>query len=49
MRKAGLSQGGEFSPENLAFKMLRTGGDIERLRDHYTDLKDRSLGLESAK
>lgn len=48
MRKAGLSSTGEFSPENLAFKMLRTGGDIERLRDHYQNLKDRSLGLDSA-
>lgn len=49
MRRAGLSDGGEFSPENLAFKMLRTSGDIGRLRDHFYNLKDRSLGLESAK
>ncbi len=48
MRRAGLSTGGEFSPENLAFKMLRSGGDIGRLRDHYYSLKDRALGLDSA-
>lgn len=48
MRKAGLEKEGEFSPENLAFKMLRTAGDIQRLRDHYHDLKDKKLGLESA-
>ena len=30
-RRAGLAEGGEFSPENLAFKMLRTQGYIGRL------------------
>jgi len=29
MRAAGLEQHGEFGPENLAFKMLRTQGNIE--------------------
>jgi hypothetical protein len=48
MRKSGLERGGEFSPENLAFKMLRTSGEIQRLRNHWNDLKDRKLGLESA-
>ena len=28
MRKAGLAKNGELGPENLAFKMLRTQGDI---------------------
>jgi hypothetical protein len=47
MRKSGLERGGEFSPENLAFKMLRTSGEIQQLRNHWNDLKDRKLGLES--
>jgi excinuclease UvrABC ATPase subunit len=48
MRKTGLARGGEFSPENLAFKMLRTSSEIQKLRNHWNDLKDRKLGLESA-
>ena len=48
MRKSGLERGGEFSPENLAFKMLRTSGEIQKLRNHWNNLKDRKLGLESA-
>lgn len=32
-RKAGLESGGEFSVDNLVFKKLRNGGDIEILID----------------
>ena len=32
-RQAGLDKGGEFSPENLAFKILRSKGIIKKLYD----------------
>jgi hypothetical protein len=31
MRQAGLDSGGELSTENLVFKVLRRGNEIERL------------------
>lgn len=37
-RKAGLAKGGEFSPENLAYKIIRNRGILEKLykiRDQY--------------
>lgn len=46
MRKAGLEAGGEFSPENLAFKILRTRGYQQRLFDRILELKDKQLSLE---
>ena len=46
-RKAGLSEKGEFGPENLAFKALRTQGIIDQLWAHRHDLEDRELSLES--
>jgi hypothetical protein len=45
-RKAGLEKGGEFSPENLAFKELRRSGDIERLIQGVLNKKDVSLSLK---
>ena len=45
MRKAGLARNGEFGPENLAFKMLRTQGDIGRLADALVAGRDRELSL----
>lgn len=36
MRKAGLNRSGEFSVENLTFKMLRNSGALQRL-DHLTN------------
>ena len=36
MRQSGLDRVGIYSPENLAFKMLRRSGDIQRLFDIYT-------------
>lgn len=48
MRKAGLAEGGEFSPENLAFKILRTRGLSKQLFDHILAIKDRQLSVESA-
>jgi len=48
MRKSGLARGGEFSVENLVFKLLRAEGDLGDLRDAMTDLKTKSFSLEHA-
>lgn len=47
MRQAGLQQGGEFSAENVTFKMLRAKGNLQELRDHMTALKIKKMSLES--
>jgi len=46
LRKTGLERAGEFSPENLAFKILRADGTLEKLRKHLGNLQDRDLGLD---
>ena len=46
MRKAGLARGGEFSPENLVFKILRAEGDLGDLKQRITDIKTREMSLE---
>lgn len=45
LRKAGLEQGGEFSIENLAFKLLRARGQIDKLRRHIDRLQSAELSL----
>ena len=49
MRNSGLRQHGEFSPENLTFKMLRTQGHIQRLVTARTAAKDQELSLVERK
>ena len=46
MRKAGLSNGGELSTENLAFKKLRNDGTIEKLKQMEKEQIDKELSLE---
>ena len=46
MRQAGLKTAGEFSAENLAFKMLRNLGDMERLMNAIAALRDTELSLK---
>ena len=46
-RRSGLAAGGEFSPENLAFKMLRTQGVIQKLWDAKAAYDDKKLSLEA--
>lgn len=46
LRKTGLEREGEFSIENIAFKILRNKGFIDKLRDHEYALKDKNLSLE---
>lgn len=49
LRKAGLETTGEFGVENIAFKVLRTQGWIDKLRQHIYDLEDQNLSLKERK
>jgi len=46
LRKSGLATQGEFGVENLAFKVLRAKGFIDKIRQHVYDLEDKNLGLK---
>ena len=46
-RQAGLDKGGEFSPENLAFKSLRSQGLIKKLYDVRGKLHSKELSIEN--
>ena len=46
MRRSGLDQTGIYSPENLAFKMLRRSGDIEQLFSIYTQSYDKLYSMD---
>jgi len=46
MRQAGLAKNGELGPENLAYKILRTQGLIEKLYTARTAAKDQQLSLQ---
>lgn len=46
MRKAGLARAGEWSVENLVFKILRNLGLIDRITDQIRELEDQELSLE---
>jgi predicted nucleotidyltransferase len=46
MRKAGLEASGEFSTENLVFKMLRNQGWLEKLNNYIGELQDQQLSIE---
>lgn len=45
MRQGGLEKGGEFSVDNLAFKVLRNTGAMARLYDAENQFTDRELSL----
>jgi hypothetical protein len=45
LRKAGLETGGEQSVENLAFKLLRARGSIDKLRRYIIKLESNELSL----
>jgi hypothetical protein len=46
MRKAGLERAGEWSVENLVFKILRNLGLIDQISDKIRELEDQQLSLE---
>jgi predicted nucleotidyltransferase len=45
MRQSGLESGGEFSTENLAFKVLRNLGWIDRVHQARADFIDKTYSL----
>ena len=45
MRKSGLERAGEFSDENMAFKVVRNSGMIEKIRQGITRLSDKLLSM----
>ena len=45
MRQSGLEAGGEFSTENLAFKVLRNLGWLDRVRNAQTEFIDKHYSL----
>ena len=45
-RKCGLERGGQFAPENIAFKVLRRNGYLGKLSDVVTNSYDRMMSLE---
>lgn len=46
MRQAGLYKEGEFSPENLAFKILRNSGYLDKLSKLKNNSFDKELSLD---
>lgn len=46
MRKAGLERAGEWSVENLVFKVLRNLGVIDQITEKIRELEDQELSLE---
>jgi hypothetical protein len=45
-RQSGLDKHGEFGPENIAFKILRTNGIIDNLYNHRNKLYSSQLSLD---
>lgn len=45
-RQAGLSKGGEFGPENLAYKALRSRGIMDKLYKHRDMLHSKELSID---
>lgn len=48
MRKAGLERAGEWSTENLVFKIIRNLGLIDQIAEKIRELEDEQLSLEQA-
>ncbi len=47
LRQSGLESGGEFSTENLAFKLLRRSGHLDKLHKAYQERYDKEYSMES--
>ena len=48
-RTSGLEKEGEFSYENLVFKVLRRNGYLEKLYDYQNELMDKNLSVDENK
>jgi len=46
MRQSGLAEAGIYSPENLAFKMLRNSGYLEKLSALHIESYDKMMSLD---
>lgn len=46
MRRAGLDEAGEFSTENLAYKVLRNQGYLDKLHNAIHSAQDRELSIK---
>ena len=46
LRRSGLASVGEFGVENLAFKIIRNLGYLDKLNDAYLEYQDRAMSLE---
>jgi hypothetical protein len=44
-RTCGLEKDGEYSSENLVFKILRRNGYLEKLRNSTQDILDKKLSM----
>lgn len=47
LRQEGLNKGGEYSTENLAFKLVRARGLMDKLRKHKSKIESNLLSLEN--
>ena len=48
MRQSGLDRGGELSTENLVFKILRSRGHLEKLRNAITSTYDKQISTKES-
>ena len=46
MRSTAIEKGGEYAPENLAFKELRNRGVLDKMNKYLRGLEDQELSLE---
>ena len=46
MRRSGLAKGGEYSVENIVYKLLRSRGDLQKLWSIQSELGDKELSME---
>jgi len=49
MRSSGLAKGGEYSVENIVYKLLRARGDLQKLFTARSELGDKELSMEGHK
>ena len=47
MRATAIEKGGEYAPENLAFKELRNRGVLDKMNKYLRGLEDQELSLEA--
>ena len=45
MRATAIEKGGEYAPENLAFKELRNRGVLDKMNKYLRNLEDQELSL----